>query len=158
MSILRHSAWAAAAAITLTAARFALAAIIARRLSQAGFGQYAYAQWLNDLAFLFCSLGATGVAARYVAEFRSQPGWLSAFIRRWRQFALGLPFLAMPFLSSYCASSILLFPRNCHRRQKLMAPANLPSIVGSSCRWRARPWRPWRFLPFWQTGMTSLAR
>src|SRR5687768_7554695 len=67
LSILRQSAWAAAAAVFFTASRFAFTAIIARRLSVSEFGQYAYGQWLADLAFLLCSLGATGTIARYIA-------------------------------------------------------------------------------------------
>jgi O-antigen/teichoic acid export membrane protein len=89
--LIRNSVWAAAAAVTLTAARFALIAIVARRLSQAGFGQFAYAQWLIDLAFLICSLGAPGVASRYVAEYSTRPEKLAALILRWRPFAFGLP-------------------------------------------------------------------
>lgn len=92
--LIRNSLWAAAAAVTLTAARFALAAIVARRLSQEGFGQFAYAQWLVDLAFLVCSLGATGVASRYIAEYRTRPERLAALIVRLRPFFFGLPVLA----------------------------------------------------------------
>lgn len=94
MSILRHSAWAASAAVVLTVARFGLSAILARRLTQVGFGQFAYAQWMVDLAFLVCSLGATAVASRYIAEFRSRPDRLAQLIARWRPFAFGLPVLA----------------------------------------------------------------
>lgn len=78
----------------MTASRFALTAIVARRLSEDTFGQFAYAQWLVDLAFLACSFGATGVASRYLAEYRTQPDLLAAFMARWRPFAFGLPFLA----------------------------------------------------------------
>jgi O-antigen/teichoic acid export membrane protein len=94
MSLFRHSAWAAAAAITLTASRFALGAVLTRRLTQETFGQYAYGQWLVDLAFLLCSLGATGAASRYFAEYRHDPGLSAAFFRHWRPFAIGLPLLA----------------------------------------------------------------
>jgi O-antigen/teichoic acid export membrane protein len=94
VSLVRQSVWAAAAAITLTAARFALVAIVARRLSQVGFGRFAYAQWLVDVAFLVCSLGVTGVASRYVAEYRTRPERLAALLVRWRPFAFGLPILA----------------------------------------------------------------
>ena len=94
LSLFRQSAWAAAAAVTLTAARFALVAVVARRLSQAGFGQFAYAQWLVDLTFLVCSFGATGVVSRYAAEYRTRPERLAALMVRWRPFAFGLPVLA----------------------------------------------------------------
>lgn len=93
MSILRHSLWAAASGILITAARFALTAILARRLSPETFGQYVYAQWLVDIGFLVCTLGATGVASRYFAEYRNQPTVLAAIARRWRPFSLGLPFV-----------------------------------------------------------------
>ena len=92
--ILPHSAWAAAAAIVLTVARFLFAAILARRLSLTDFGQYVYGQWLADLTFMVCSLGAMGAISRYVAEFRHDPGLLTAVVRRWRPFALGLPWVA----------------------------------------------------------------
>lgn len=94
VSLARQSAWAGAAAITLTASRFALVAIIARRMSQAGFGQYVYGQWLVDLSFLLCSLGATGAVSRYLAEFRHEPGFLAVFVRGWLPLAVGLPWLA----------------------------------------------------------------
>lgn len=94
MSLIRQSIWAAAAAITLAVSRFAFTAIIARRLSVAAFGQFAYGQWIVDLAFLVCSLGATGVAARYLAEFRHDAGLSSAIARLWFPFAIGLPGLA----------------------------------------------------------------
>lgn len=94
MSLLRQSAWAVAAAVTLTGARFALAAILARRLSQVGFGQFAYAQWLVDLAFLLSSFGVTAAATRYVAEYRNRPDSLSAVMKRWWPLVFGLPILA----------------------------------------------------------------
>lgn len=94
VSLARNSAWAAAAAVTLTGARFAFAAIVARRLVQAGFGQFAYGQWLVDLAFLVCSIGMAGVASRYVAEYHTRPEKLAALMVRWRPFAFGLPILS----------------------------------------------------------------
>lgn len=90
----RQALLAALAAITLTGARFAASAIAARRLSQADFGQFAYVMWLVDIAFLVCSLGATGAVGRYAAEFRSDPEQLAAFMHRWRRWAAGLPLLA----------------------------------------------------------------
>ena len=93
MSLLRHSAWSAAAAITLTGSRFVLAAILARRLAQTGYGQYAYGQCLVDLSFLLCSLGATGAVSRYAAEYRHDPALLAAFMRRWQ-----------PLLSAFLSS------------------------------------------------------
>lgn len=94
MSVLRHSAWAAAAAVVLAGSRFAFAAILARRLALTDFGQYAYGQWLADFTFMVCSLGATGAIGRYIAEFRHDPVLLAGVVRRWRPFAWGLPWIA----------------------------------------------------------------
>lgn len=91
MSLIRASAWAASAAILITLARFALAAILARKLSLEGFGQYAYAQWVVDIAFLVCSLGVTGVLSRYLAEYGGQPVVRAALVRAWMPLILGLP-------------------------------------------------------------------
>jgi len=78
MSILRHSAWSAAAGIVLTGSRFAVVAILARRLSQGALGQYAYAQWLVDISFLFCSLEeVTGAISRFAAQYSHAPLLLS---------------------------------------------------------------------------------
>ena len=89
--MLRHSLWAAASGIFVTASRFVLTAVLARRLSTDLFGQYAYTQWLADIGFLVCAFGATGVASRYFAEYRHQPMVLAAIVRRWRPFSLALP-------------------------------------------------------------------
>lgn len=94
MSLVRQTAAAAAAAIALTASRFLLTAILARRLSMSAFGQFAYAQWLVDTAFLVCSLGATAVASRYFAEYRHDPSRLAGVADRWRPYAVGLPLVA----------------------------------------------------------------
>lgn len=94
MTLFRQTSFAAIAGLVLTGSRFALAAIVARRLSSVGFGQFVYAQWLVDIAFLICSLGATGAVCRYAAEYRGDPAKLSAFIQRWRPWALGLPGLS----------------------------------------------------------------
>lgn len=94
MSLLRQSALAALSAITLAGSRFAFTAILARRLSMGDFGRFAYAQWLVDIAFLVCALGATGAVSRYAAEFGSDERTLQAFIRVWRRWALGLPLMA----------------------------------------------------------------
>jgi len=93
MSLIRHSLLDAASAIVISAARFALTAVVARRLSQAGYGEFAYAQWLVDVSFLVCSLGAAGVASRYVAEYRDRPRRLAALTARWLPYAAGLPLL-----------------------------------------------------------------
>lgn len=111
MSLLRNSAWAGAAAITLAVSRFVLAAILARTLTQDVFGQYAYGQWLVDLSFLLCSFGVTSAASRYVAEYRHSPPLQSAFLRRWQPFSIGLPILAAGgVLVGACLSGIKLTP------------------------------------------------
>lgn len=94
MSLLRTSAWAAFGAILVSSSRFALGAILARKLAPEAFGQVAYGQWLVDLGFLLCSLGVPGAASRYLAEYRHTPGMVASFARRWQPFAFGLPILA----------------------------------------------------------------
>ncbi len=93
MSLLRQSLLAACSALVLTGSRFAFTAILARRLSVEVFGKFAYAQWLIDITFLVCALGATGAVSRYAAEFSNVPKKLQGFIRQWRFWALGLPLL-----------------------------------------------------------------
>lgn len=94
MSLLRQSALAALSAITMAGSRFAFTAILTRRLSVDEFGRFAYAQWLVDIAFLACALGATGAVSRYAAEFRSDERTLQTFIRVWRRWALGISLLS----------------------------------------------------------------
>ena len=94
VSLIRQTAWAAAATVVISVSRFALAAILARRLSMDLFGKFAFAQWLVDVVFLACSLGVTGVLARYVAEYRHDAHMASAMIRRALPFAMGLPLVA----------------------------------------------------------------
>src|SRR2546430_4286958 len=111
MSILRHSAWSAAAAIVLTGSRFAVVAILARRLSQGALGQYAYAQWLFDISFLFCSLGVTGAISRFAAQYSHAPLLLSGLFRRWWPLALGLSLLTgFAVLCGAWASRLAMFP------------------------------------------------
>ncbi|TLZ05573.1 MAG: hypothetical protein E6K23_11345 [Gammaproteobacteria bacterium] len=111
MSILRHSAWSAAAAIVLTGSRFVVVAILARRLSQGALGQYAYAQWLVDISFLFCSLGVTGAISRFAAQYSHAPLLLSGLFRRWWPLALGLSFLTgLVVLCGAWASRLAMFP------------------------------------------------
>ena len=93
MTNLRNSLWAASTAIFFTGSRFLLTAILARRLTQDAFGQYAYTQWLVDIGFLVCTFGITGVIGRYIAEYRHEPALVAAIMRRWRPFSLGLPFI-----------------------------------------------------------------
>lgn len=89
----RDASFAALAAVALTASRFLLTAIVARRLSQADFGRFAYVVWLIDIGFLICSLGATGAVSRYAAEFRGEPPRLAAFMRSWSRWGLWIPLI-----------------------------------------------------------------
>lgn len=93
MSLYRKSALSALAAIILTGSRFALIAILARRVSPSDFGQFVYVQWLVDVTFLVCSFGLTGTIGRYIAEYNGDTEKLSAFIGKLRPWALGLSFL-----------------------------------------------------------------
>ncbi len=99
MSLRLHAAWAAGAAILLTASRFLLLAVLARRLDSQALGLFAYAQWMVDIGFLVAAFGANGAASRYIAEFRSRPGLLHAFMRVWR-----LPSLLLPLAASALAT------------------------------------------------------
>lgn len=83
------------ATIVMVGSRFALSAIAARRLSETGFGQFAYAMWLVDIAFLACSLGAAGTVSRYASEFRGNESKLAAFMMRWRRRAVAVPLLSV---------------------------------------------------------------
>ena len=94
MSLVRRTLWAASAAIVLTVARFVLSAVVARRLGVEGFGTFAYLQWLVDIAFLVCSIGTAGAAARYLAEYTFDSGKLAAFRRAWTPWAIAAPLLA----------------------------------------------------------------
>lgn len=91
MSLRQHAAWSAASALVLTGSRFVLAAVLARRLNQETFGQYAYALWLVDIGFLLFTFGATGAVSRYAAELRHSPERVAGFLRSWRPYALLLP-------------------------------------------------------------------
>src|SRR4051812_39545809 len=93
-SLAHQSAWAAGAAILMSASRILVMSIIARKLRADVFGQFAYAQWLVDISILTCSLGATGAVSRYLAEFRADPGRSAAFLRRWTIAALVMPCLS----------------------------------------------------------------
>lgn len=73
----------------MSASRLFILALVARRLSHAGFGQFIYAQWLIDIGVLLCSFGATGAVTRYVAEFGQSPARVAGFLRRWQAWALG---------------------------------------------------------------------
>lgn len=98
MSIRVHAAWSGGAAILLTASRFALLAVLARRLDPHALGLYAYAQWMVDIGFLVASFGANGAASRYMAEYRSRPGLMLAFLRLWR-----LPSFLLPLAGALIA-------------------------------------------------------
>lgn len=95
MSQPRNVVLSAGATIVMVGSRFALLAIAARRLSESGFGQFAYAMWLVDIAFLACSLGAAGTVSRYASEFRGDESKLAEFMGRWRRRAVAVPLLSV---------------------------------------------------------------
>ena len=111
MSLIRQSAWAACAAVTVVGSRFLLTAVLARKLSPSAFGPVPYGQWLVDLAFLLCSFGATGAIGRYAAEYRGNPAILSGLVRRWLPYALGLPLLAGTCVAAGVRLSVLELTR-----------------------------------------------
>lgn len=92
MSLKVHASWSAGAAIVLAGSRFALGAVLARRLDAEVFGTFVYAQWLVEFSFLLLTLGANGAVSRYAAEYRRSPARLTAFMRAWRPYARILPF------------------------------------------------------------------
>ncbi|MDD5723441.1 MAG: lipopolysaccharide biosynthesis protein [Syntrophales bacterium] len=94
MSLIRKSMMSASAAISISGGRFLLMAILARRLSSTDFGQFVYAQWLVDMAFMICAFGINGVASRYIAEYEHDPSRRAVFLRRWLPWALILPVLS----------------------------------------------------------------
>jgi O-antigen/teichoic acid export membrane protein len=87
MSLFRLSCSSALAAIVMSGSRMIVLAVVARRVSPAGFGQFTYIQWLVDIAILACSFGTPGAVARYAAEFGHNPAQLAGFLRRWRWWA-----------------------------------------------------------------------
>lgn len=94
MSLVRKSLTSALAAIFLSVGRFLLMAILARRLSSTALGQFAYAQWLVDIAFMVSAFGFNGSASRYIAEYSTDPIRKAIFIRQWWPWALLLPVLS----------------------------------------------------------------
>jgi len=88
MSLSRQSASAAVAAVVASASRLLLVTSLARRLTAEKFGQFAYAQWVIEISILIFSFGAPAAVSRYAAEFGSQAGLVSAFLRRWVRWAV----------------------------------------------------------------------
>lgn len=101
MSIRMHAVWSAGAAILLTASRFALLAILARRLDPHALGLFAYSQWMVDIGFLVASFGANGAATRFFAEYRSRQDLMLSFMRFWR-----LPSLLLPLVGALIAGLV----------------------------------------------------
>ncbi len=93
MTLLRSSVWAILSALFLAGSRFAVNAVLARRLSIEEFGLYAYSQWLVDLGFMVCAFGVPSLATRYFAEYRDAPNLLSSFVIQWRRYARILPWI-----------------------------------------------------------------
>jgi O-antigen/teichoic acid export membrane protein len=91
MSLFRQSMIAAMAAVIAAGSRFIFIAILARHLTVEAFGQFAFAQWLVEISFLVCTMGATGAVSRYVAEYRGENRDSSHFICAWRPWAFAAP-------------------------------------------------------------------
>jgi O-antigen/teichoic acid export membrane protein len=103
VSLLRSTFWSAAAAIAISAGRFLLTIILARKLGVAEFGQYAFFQWLVAVTFSFFAFGLTGAASRYYAEYKTHPDRQAAF-ERWfipRSLAvIGMVAVASPLVAT----------------------------------------------------------
>jgi len=111
MSLIRKSMVSASAAISISGGRFLLIAILARRLSSSELGQFVYAQWLVDMAFLICAFGINGAASRYIAEYAHDPSRSAAFLRRWLPWALILPVLSgLMVVAGGILSGLILTP------------------------------------------------
>ncbi len=114
MSLLRKSFLSALIAIVVAVCRFLLLAIVARRLSSTGFGQFVYAQWLVDMIFMVFALGVNGVASRYFAEFATDQLRRVALMRRWIPLALMLPaFSGLVTVVAAILSSLALTVMGC---------------------------------------------
>jgi O-antigen/teichoic acid export membrane protein len=94
VSLVRKSTLSAITAVVMAGGRFATVAILARRLSTVAFGQFVYAQWMVDIAFMVTALGVNAVAARYLAEYSGNNARRHALLRGWLPWAIGLPILA----------------------------------------------------------------
>ena len=93
MSLIKNTTWSAFSAIVMSAGRFVLAMILARKLGVEDFGRFAFFQWLMDMTVMFCALGLPGTATRYFAEFAAHPGRQRIF-EKWF-FLRGLGLLAV---------------------------------------------------------------
>lgn len=68
MSLLRHTAWNATAAIANAAGKILVTAILAHRLGPLSFGTFVFAQWLIEVSFTLCSFGLGGIATRFFPQ------------------------------------------------------------------------------------------
>jgi O-antigen/teichoic acid export membrane protein len=83
MSLTKQSLLAASSAVVATIGRFALLAVLARKLPQSDFGQLAYIIWLVDISFLALAFGLNAAASRYLAEYHNDLEKRLAFLRHW---------------------------------------------------------------------------
>ena len=90
-ALVRKSLLSALTALVITGGSLATLAVTARRLLPDNFGQFVYLQWLVNLVFLVVSLGLTGAASRYLAEFAVDPTRRQQFLRIWRIWAAVIP-------------------------------------------------------------------
>jgi O-antigen/teichoic acid export membrane protein len=105
MSLTKQSLLAASSAAVATIGRFALLAILARKLPQSDFGQLAYIIWLVDISFMALALGLNAAASRYLAEYHNQREQRLAFLRYWclAVFAVSLFVVIVIVLAAYQA-------------------------------------------------------
>lgn len=112
MSLIRKSLISALSAIIISGGRFLLTVIVARRFSSTEFGQFVYAQWLVDMAFMMCAFGVNGIAGRYFAEYAHDPLRRAVFLRCWLPWALTLPVLSgLVVVAGAILSGLTLTPR-----------------------------------------------
>jgi O-antigen/teichoic acid export membrane protein len=83
MSLTKQSLLAASSAVVATIGRFALLAILARKLPQSDFGKLAYIIWLVDISFMAFAFGLNAAASRYLAEHHNDRAQKLAFLRYW---------------------------------------------------------------------------
>jgi len=68
VSLVKDTAFSAAASIVGTASRLLLTVILARALVPADYGRFVFIQWVIDLSFQLASLGITGSLVRFLPE------------------------------------------------------------------------------------------
>lgn len=86
VSLMRDTAWSALAAVVMSAGRLVLAAVLARKLGTAHFGEFVFTQWLIDIVFILGSFGQTGAGSRFFAQYRFESVEVYKAFGRWYAF------------------------------------------------------------------------